>query len=177
MKISIIILFLLFSKLSYSQVVSFDGKDNLELYAITFKEIEKNMILKKDLPKTFTVNGDMLSYISEFLGKNSTSLSVKKYVTENGWGFIKDVDTLGLLRRFKKIHTRRLNLFIDNMTIKSNLNFSYSLSPIIFSEDNKKAFLICQKNSSIEVYEVKVYFFIKQSDKWVLIKTIAPYII
>ena len=176
-KKSIIILFLLFGKISYSQIVSFDVKDNLKLYAITFNEIEKKMILEKELPKTFVVNGSMLSYISEFLGKNSTSLSVKKYVTENGWGFINDIDTLNSLRKFKKIHIKQLKPFINNFTIKNKLNFNYSLSPVIFSPDNKKAFLICQKNSSTEVYEVEVYFFIKQSDKWILIKTIVPYII
>lgn len=149
-------------------------KDNNYLFASIFNSTH----LTGSLPSSFSVNNGMLKYIPEFLEKNTLSPTLKDYIEKNDWIYISSFSPSSFLKENRIVRMKALkNSLNPNLTFSSTANYNYTLSPPLFSKDNKRAFVISQTNSNNEVLTVTVYFFEMKNGVWSLITQIIPYLI
>lgn len=175
--ILIITSLVLIGPFAISQEISENPKSDLLFYGAVFSEQCKTT--DNRLPKGFTVSGEMLTYLDEFLAKKSFASGLKKYISENGWAFLKEVDTAGKLKQRQYVETKRLASLLGKGVIiskKSNELF-FTFSPIIFSKDRTKAFLVFDKANKGELLGVTACFFEFKNGKWKLVNTMVPYLI
>lgn len=176
-KILLIILFFTGIRVADAQEVSNDPKSNLAFYAAVFSDRCKT--LDTHLPNGFTVNGDMLTYIDEFMAEKSSAPGLKKFIMENDWDFIKKADTTGKIRHREYIEIKKLiPLLSKGITpAKKRSDLFYTFSPIIFSGDKKKAFLVFDTANKGEVLGVVACFFEVRNGKWKLVNSMVPFYI
>ncbi len=132
----------------------------------------------RPLPKYFSVQGNVLEYISEFLKEKSTSPKVKEYILNHNWLFLKKIDTTEFTKRYQTIKLKQLKPYLKKeLSVQSNLDIYHVFSPFVVSFDCKKAFVVSQLSSRTEVIEISVYFFEIKNGKWKLVKSMISYLI
>lgn len=176
-----LLLFIMFSfattTVAVSQEVSKDYKADLGFYAAVIDSQFKTA--GAHFPKQLYINGTMLTYVGEFLEEKTLASGLKKYILENGWDFLKDIDTTGYRKLYAQININDLKPLLDRQTRLSpkSTEVQFRLSPVIFLKDRTKAFLVLHKSENGQIFEVMTYFFEQKNGKWKLVKTMEPYLI
>lgn len=176
-KILLMTLFFAITIKTIAQEISKDYRNDFSIYALAIEEYNKTT--GQRFSNQLYISGFMLTYVDEFLEEKTSSPELKKYILDNGWEFLNRIDTVGMLNKHAQFKLNKLKTFLpyEKIFSKEKSNIVFAFSPVIFSKDRKKAFIVGNKGSKDEILEVIGYFFECIDGKWKLVHTIMPYYI
>lgn len=159
-----------------AQQVSFSGRDDHAIYAITLKDLLRLNSSGFIFPDRIYINGNVLKVIAEFMGQDTTPSAVKKTWLTPEWSFVKDANTPDNNKNNALIKLRRLDLDAKAFNPQRNSPINMIFSPVIYSSDRNRAVVIYCRVGLSETFETFVYYFKKQNGVWSLVNMQVPYL-
>lgn len=144
-------------------------------YSIYKDAMISNVENHHEYPQYIGVADKLFVYLKEFLANNSSS-SLYEYINSNDWKFVSEIDTT-LKMNYERIPIKKLiPSSVKDFKI-SNQSKLYMFSPVIYSKDFKKAFLINEISTREAILAVTFMFYENRDGRWICVKNQIPYII